>query len=66
MTNDEEKDPQRAFWLRRRHAILIELEAIEKLYLPDKFYERMAMRQLFDEEKRRRTQENKAAVVESH
>lgn len=39
----EEKD--RAFWLEKRHALIIELDAIEERYLPDKRAETLAARE---------------------
>lgn len=38
-------DSERRFWLEKRHALIIELDAIEERWLPDKRAETLAARE---------------------
>lgn len=46
MTHHEQPaEKLRRFWLEKRHALIIELDAIEECYLPDKRAETLAARE---------------------
>lgn len=47
-------DREREFWLQKRHALIIELDAIEERYLPDKRAETLAAREWLKAKKRNR------------
>lgn len=51
VTNDD-----REFWLQKRHALIIELDAIEERYLPDKRAETLAAREWLKAQKRNRVE----------
>lgn len=49
-------DSDREFWLQKRHALIIELDAIEERYLPDKRAETLAAREWLKAQKRNRVE----------
>lgn len=49
-------DSERRFWLEKRHALIIELDAIEERYLPDKRAETLAAREWLKARKRERVE----------
>lgn len=50
MTTDKERE----YWIAKRHALIIELDAIEEHYLPDKRAETLAAREWLKSQKRNR------------
>ncbi len=51
-----ETDREREFWIARRHALIIEIDAIEERWLPDKRAETLAAREWLKAQKRNRVE----------
>lgn len=49
-----EEDREREFWIAKRHALIIEIDAIEERWLPDKRAETLAAREWLKSQKRNR------------